>query len=84
MGEGLNFIAVLRGQYGLPLCRAVRGVLWVHQAYEMTAEDVEKKKNQNQTHLVDTDAKSSLFFCHIFLLHGKSWRAGFMLGGENR
>lgn len=42
---------------------------------EMSAEDVEK------THLVDAGAKSSLFFCHTFLLHGKHLRAGFMLGG---
>lgn len=36
-----------------------KGIRRVHQPCELTAEDVEKP------HLVDTDAKSSLSFCHV-------------------
>lgn len=69
LGEGRNFIACDHiGQCGLPLCRAAKWVLEVHWACEMTAEGVE------------TDAKSSLVFCPVFLLHGKCLRAGLMLG----
>jgi len=82
VGRRLNFIAEFRGWYGLPLCRAAKRILRVHQACEVTLKMCVCVGNPTQW--IQNLVHSSVI---CFWSMGKCLRAGFMLeggGGENR